>query len=171
MTTPFNWLLGIGRSPVTSNLPNTTYQTPLNQSTVTTSSQIPPISSTPTTTNLSLHRNLNQLIDEGQRSSLKTKRELLSNLDQLSTLAFINSSTGINVQRIQNQFDQIDKTLQTTITKPKEFKDDTIEQQIDGKLPNNLNDYLKHEREKTLLSMLRMIEDKVKTTTKKNFYN
>jgi hypothetical protein len=171
MTTPFNWLLGIGRSPATSNLPNTTYQTPLNQSTVTTSSQIPPISSTPPTTNLSLHRNLNQLIDEGQRSSLKTKRELLSNLDQLSTLAFINSSTGINVQRIQNQFDQIDKTLQTTITKPKEFKDDTIEQQIDGKLPNNLNDYLKHEREKTLLSMLRMIEDKVKTTTKKNFYN
>ncbi|CAF4681954.1 unnamed protein product, partial [Rotaria socialis] len=36
----------------------------------------------------------------------------------------------------------------------------TIEQHIDGKLQNNLNDYLKHEREKTLLSMLRMIEDK-----------
>jgi hypothetical protein len=138
MSTPFNWLLGIGRSPSTSsNLSNTTYQTPLNQSTITNSSQIPP-----TTNNLSLHRNLNQLIDEGQRSSFKTKRELLNNLDQLSTLAFLNSSTGINVQRIQDQFDQIDKTLQTTTTttviKP---KDDTIEQQFDGKLTNNLNDY------------------------------
>ncbi|CAF4355786.1 unnamed protein product, partial [Adineta steineri] len=115
-------------------------------------------SSTPTTTNLSLHRNLNQLVDEGQRSSLKTKRELISNLDQLNTLAFLNTSTGINIQRIQDQFEQIDKTLQTTtVTKS---RDDTIEQQLDGKLTNNLNDYLKHEREKTLLSMLRMIEDK-----------
>ncbi len=161
MTSPFNWLLGIGRSPSTSNLSNTTYQTPLNQSTMTTSSQIPPISTTPATTNLSLHRNLNQLIDEGQRSSLKTKRELINNLDQLSTLAFLNSSTGINVQRIQDQFEQIDKTLQTTRIQPKDSRDDTIEQQFDGKLTNNLNDYLKHEREKTLLSMLRMIEDKV----------
>jgi len=155
MTSPFNWLLGIGRSPSTSNLSNTTYQTPLNQSTIT---QIPSSSSTPTTNNLSLHRNLNQLIDEGQRSSLKTKRELINNLDQLSTLAFLNSSSGINVQRIQDQFEQIDKTLQTTVIKS---RDDTIEQQLDGKLTNNLNDYLKHEREKTLLSMLRMIEDKV----------
>jgi len=155
MTSPFNWLLGIGRSPSTSNLSNTTYQTPLNQSTIT---QIPSSSSTPTTNNLSLHRNLNQLIDEGQRSSLKTKRELINNLDQLSTLAFLNSSSGINVQRIQDQFEQIDKTLQTTVIKS---RDDTIEQQVDGKLTNNLNDYLKHEREKTLLSMLRMIEDKV----------
>jgi hypothetical protein len=157
MTSPFNWLLGIGRSPSTSNLSNTTYQTPLNQSTIT---QIPSSSSTPTTNNLSLHRNLNQLIDEGQRSSLKTKRELINNLDQLSTLAFLNSSSGINVQRIQDQFEQIDKTLQTTTTVIKS-RDDTIEQQVDGKLTNNLNDYLKHEREKTLLSMLRMIEDKV----------
>ncbi|CAF4981803.1 unnamed protein product, partial [Rotaria socialis] len=77
------------------------------------------------------------------------------------TLAFLNSSTGINVQRIQDQFEQIDKTLQTTaVVKPRDFKEDTIEQHIDGKLQNNLNDYLKHEREKTLLSMLRMIEDK-----------
>jgi hypothetical protein len=163
MSSPFNWLLGIGRTPTTSNLPNTTYQTPLNQSIITNSNQIPPISSTPTTNNFLLHRNLNQLVDEGQRSSLKTKRELINNLDQLSTLAFLNSSTGINVQHIQDQFEQIDKTLQTTTTtsiiKP---KDDTIAQQLDGKLTNNLNDYLKHEREKTLLTMLRMIEDKVK---------
>jgi len=157
MSSPFNWLLGIGRSPSTSNLSTTTYQTPLNQSTIT---QIPSSSSTPTTNNLSLHRNLNQLIDEGQRSSLKTKRELINNLDQLSTLAFLNSSSGINVQRIQDQFEQIDKTLQTTTAVIKS-RDDTIEQQFDGKLTNNLNDYLKHEREKTLLSMLRMIEDKV----------
>ncbi len=159
MSSPFSWLLGIGRSPATSNLPNTTTQTPSSQ-------QIPSISSTPTTTtttnNFSLHRNLNQLVDEGQRSSLKTKRELLNNLDQLSTLAFLNSSTGINVQRIQDQFEQIDKTLQTTtIIKSKDIKDETINQQFDGQTSNNLNDYLKHEREKTLLSMLRMIEDKV----------
>jgi len=167
MTSPFNWLLGIGRSPSTSNLSNTTYQTPLNQSTIT---QIPSSSSTPTTNNLSLHRNLNQLVDEGQRSSLKTKRELLNNLDQLSTLAFLNSSTGINVQRIQDQFEQIDKTLKTTTTQIIKPQDDTIEQQFDGKLTNNLNDYLKHEREKSLLSMLRMIEDKVTIKTKKKFF-
>ncbi|CAF1179935.1 unnamed protein product [Adineta steineri] len=162
MSSTFSWLLGIGRSPSTSNLSNTTSQTPLNQSIVTNSSQIPPSSSTPTTTNLSLHRNLNQLVDEGQRSSLKTKRELISNLDQLNTLAFLNTSTGINIQRIQDQFEQIDKTLQTTAatTTVTKSRDDTIEQQLDGKLTNNLNDYLKHEREKTLLSMLRMIEDK-----------
>lgn len=165
MSSTFSWLLGLGRSPSTSTLPNTTYQTPLNQSTTTNTTQLPTVSSTPTTNNLSLHRNLNQLVDEGQRSSLKTKRELINNLDQLSTLAFLNSSTGINVQRIQDQFEQIDKTLQ--ITKPKDFKDDTIEQQFDRKLTNNLNDYLKHEREKTLLSMLRMIEDKVKKKFKK----
>ncbi|CAF4679889.1 unnamed protein product [Rotaria sp. Silwood1] len=162
MSGPFNWLFGLGSSPSASNLSNTTYQTPLNQSTITTSSQIPVQTSTLTTTNnLSLHRNLTQLIDEGQRSSLQTKRELLNNIDQLSTLGFLNSATGINVQRIQDQFEKIDKTLQTTtattIIKP---KDDTIEQQFDGKSTNNLNDYLKHEREKTLLSMLRMIEDK-----------
>ncbi|CAF0769853.1 unnamed protein product [Rotaria sordida] len=162
MSGPFNWLLGLGSSSSTTNLSNTTYQTPLNQSTIINSTQIPTqSSSTPTTNNLSLHRNLTQLIDEGQRSSLKTKRELLNNIDQLSTLAFLNSSTGINVQHIQDQFEKIDKTLQTTtIIKPKDLKDDTIEQQLDGKLTNNLNDYLKHEREKTLLSMLRMIEDK-----------
>jgi hypothetical protein len=161
MSSPFSWLLGIGRSPATSNLANTTTQTPSSQ-------QIPSISSTPpttTTNNFSLHRNLNQLVDEGQRSSLKTKRELLNNLDQLSTLAFLNSSTGINVQRIQDQFEQIDKTLQTTtIIKSKDIKDETINQQFDGQTSNNLNDYLKHEREKTLLSMLRMIEDKVITS-------
>ncbi|CAF3527133.1 unnamed protein product [Rotaria sordida] len=162
MSGPFNWLLGLGSSSSTTNLSNTIYQTPLNQSTIINSTQIPTqSSSTPTTNNLSLHRNLTQLIDEGQRSSLKTKRELLNNIDQLSTLAFLNSSTGINVQHIQDQFEKIDKTLQTTtIIKPKDLKDDTIEQQLDGKLTNNLNDYLKHEREKTLLSMLRMIEDK-----------
>jgi hypothetical protein len=170
MSSPFNWLLGIGRSPSTSNLSTTTYQTPINQSTMTNPSQIPPISSTPTTNNLLLHRNLNQLVDEGQRSSLKTKRELLNNLDQLSTLAFLNSSTGINVQRIQDQFEQIDKTLKTTTTQIIKPQDDTIEQQFDGKLTNNLNDYLKHEREKSLLSMLRMIEDKVTIKTKKNFF-
>jgi len=60
---------------------------------------------------------------------------------------------------IQDQFDQIDKALKTTtVIKP---KDETLNQQFDGKPTNNLNDYLKHEREKTLLSMLRMIEDKV----------
>jgi hypothetical protein len=158
MSNTLNWLLGTGRSPSTSNLP----QTPLNQSTMTSSLQIP--TSTPVTTNLSVHRNLNQLVDEGQRSSLKTKRELINNLDQLSTLAFLNSSTGINVQRIQDQFEQIDKTLQpTTVIKP---RDDTIEQHFDGKASNNLNDYLKRERENTLLSMLRMIEDKVEILTK-----
>jgi predicted house-cleaning noncanonical NTP pyrophosphatase (MazG superfamily) len=151
MSSPFNWLLGIGNTTTTTNLSNTT----LNQNTT----QIPPSTSTPTANNLSLYRNLNQLIDEGQRSSIKTKRELLNNLDQLSTLAFLNSSTGINVQRIQDQFEQIDKTLQTTTVI--KSKDETFEQQLDGKLTNNLNDYLKHEREKTLLSMLRMIEDKV----------
>lgn len=162
MSGPFNWLLGIGRSPATSSLPNTTLQTPLNQCTTTNASPIPPSSSTPTTNNLSLHRNLTQLVDEGQRSSLKNKRELINNLDQLSTLAFLNSSTGINVQRIQDQFEKIDKTLQTTtVIQPKDIKEDTIEQRFDGKLTNNLNDYLKHEREKTLLSILRMIEDKV----------
>ncbi|CAF1137644.1 unnamed protein product [Rotaria magnacalcarata] len=162
MSSPFNWLLGIGRSPAPSNVVNnTTYQTPLNQTTVTNLSQTPTLSATPTANNFSLHRNLTQLVDEGQRSSLQTKRELITNLDHLSTLAFLNSSTGINVQRIQDQFEQIDKTLQsTTVIKPRDFKDDTIERHIDGKLPNNLNDYLKHEREKTLLSMLRMIEDK-----------
>ena len=171
MASPLSWLLGVSRSPsTTSNLPYPTYQTSLNQTTNTTISQIPSvISTTPTTNNLSLHRNLNQLVDEGQRSSLKTKRELLNNLDQLSTLSFLNSSTGINVQRIQDQFEQIDKTLQTTtIVKSNDIKDDTVDQQIDGKLPNNLADYLKHEREKTLLSMLRMIEDKVRER-KKNF--
>ncbi|CAF1675190.1 unnamed protein product, partial [Adineta ricciae] len=157
MTSPFNWLLGIGRSPSTSNLSNTTYQTPLNQTVNTTVTQNPPVASTPITNQLSLHRNLNQLVDEGQRSSLKTKRELINNIDQLSTLPFLNTSTGINVQRIQDQFEQIDKTLQTTVPK---LRDDTINSQFDGRVTTNLNDNLKHEREKTLLSMLRMIEDK-----------
>ena len=157
MTSPFNWLLGIGRSPSTSNLSNTTYQTPLNQTVNTTITQNPSVVSTPITNQLSLHRNLNQLVDEGQRSSLKTKRELINNLDQLSTLPFLNTSTGINVQRIQDQFEQIDKTLQTTVPK---LRDDTINSQFDGRVTTNLNDNLKHEREKTLLSMLRMIEDK-----------
>lgn len=163
LSSPLNWLLGYSRSPSTTNPSNQTVQTTLNQSLNTTTTQIPPVSttSTPTTTNLSLHRNLNQLVDEGQRSSLKTKRELITNLDQLSTLAFLNSSTGVNIQRIQDQFEQIDKTLQTTtILKAKDIKDETFEQQFDSKLPNNLNDYLKQERERALLSMLRMIEDK-----------
>ena len=157
MTSPFNWLLGIGRSPSTSTLSNTTYQTPLNQTVNTTITQNPSVVSTPITNQLSLHRNLNQLVDEGQRSSLKTKRELINNLDQLSTLPFLNTSTGINVQRIQDQFEQIDKTLQTTVPK---LRDDTINSQFDGRVTTNLNDNLKHEREKTLLSMLRMIENK-----------
>lgn len=167
ISSPFNWLLGFGRSPSTSNLPNPTTQTTLNQTlnTTTTSNvtQIPPISSsTPATNNLSLHRNLNQLVDEGQRSSFQTKRELMNNLDQLSTLSFLNTSTGVNIQRIQDQFEQIDKTLQTTtILKPKDIKDETMEQQFDHRTTSNLSDYLKHEREKALLSMLRMIEDKV----------
>ena len=160
MTSPFTWLLGNGRSPSTSNVSNITYQT-VN----TTISQTPSIAATPNSNNLSLHRNLNQLVDEGQRSSLKTKRELINNLDELSTLSFLNSSTGINVQRIQDQFEQIDKTLQTTVPK---LRDNTIDLQIDGKITNNLNDYLKHEREKTLLSMLRMIEDKVKLNENEN---
>ena len=168
LSSPLNWLLGYGRSPSTTNQPNQTVQTTLNQTlNTTTNTQIPPVlsTSTPTTNNLSLHRNLNQLVDEGQRSSLKTKRELITNLDQLSTLAFLNSSTGVNIQRIQDQFEQIDKTLQTTTiaapTATTILKDETFEQQFDSKLPNNLNDYLKQEREKALLSMLRMIEDKV----------
>ena len=161
ISSPFNWLLGFGRSSSTSNVPKTTHETSLNQSTVTHASLIPPVPSISTTNDFPLHRNLTQLVDEGQRSSLKTKRELLNNLDQLSTLSFLNSSAGINVQRIQDQFEQIDKTLLTAAVKPKEFKDDTIEQQFDGKLTNHLNDYLKYEREKSLLSMLRMVEDKV----------
>lgn len=165
ISSPLNWLLGLGRSPATSNITsNTTLQTPLNQTTTatTTTTQTPSILTTPVVNNFTLHRNLNQLVDEGQRSSLKTKRELLNNVDELSTLGFLSSSSGINIQRIQDQFEKIDKTLQTTVIKPTDFKDDTIEQHADGKLMNNLNDYLKHEREKTLLSMLRMIEDKVK---------
>lgn len=109
-------------------------------------------------------------MDEGQRSALKLKRELIGNVDQLSTLAFLNSSTGVNVQRIQDQFEQIDKTLQTslaaapsTVAKPTtDHKDETLISQFDNKTANNLNDFLKREREKTLLSMLRMVEDQVK---------
>ena len=164
MSSPFTWLLGLGRSPSTANVSTTSYQTAVNQSTTSsTTTTVPPNSSTPTTNQLSLQRNLNQLVDEGQRSSLKVKRELIHNVDQLSTLSFLNSSTGVNVQRIQDQFEQIDKTLQTTnVTRPTETRDDTIVAQFDGKSTNNLNDYLKRQREKTLLSMLRMIEDQVK---------
>ena len=166
ISSPFNWLLGLGRSPSTSNAANTTYQTAVNQSTISTGAQLPPNSSTPTTTNnLSLQRNLNQLVDEGQRSSLKNKRELINNIDQLSTLAFLNSSTGVNVQRIQDQFEKIDQTLQTTapssLAKARDLKDETLSSQLDGKSTTNLNEFLKREREKTLLSMLRMIEDQV----------
>ena len=171
ISSPFTWLLGLGRSPSTSSVANTTYQTAVNQSTISTGTatgggaQLPPNSSTPTSNNLSLQRNLNQLVDEGQRSSLKNKRELINNLDQLSTLAFLNSSTGVNVQRIQDQFEKIDKTLQTTtpssVLKPRDLKDETLNSQLDGKLTSNLNDFLKREREKSLLSMLRMIEDQV----------
>ena len=163
MSSPFTWLLGLGRSPSTSNVSNsTTYTTPVNQTVISNAGQVPPSASSSATTNLSLHRNLNQLVDEGQRSSLQNKRELINNLDQLNTLAFLNSSTGINVQRIQDQFEQIDKTLQTTAAvRPRDAKNDTLDQQVDGKLTHNLNDFLKHEREKSLLSMLRMIEDQV----------
>lgn len=163
MSSPFTWLLGLGRSPSTSNVSNsTTLATPVNQTVISNAGQVPTSASSSATTHLSLHRNLNQLVDEGQRSSLQNKRELINNLDQLNTLAFLNSSTGINVQRIQDQFEQIDKTLQTTAAvRPRDAKNDTLDQGVDGKLTHNLNDFLKHEREKSLLSMLRMIEDQV----------
>ncbi|CAF1566048.1 unnamed protein product, partial [Adineta ricciae] len=45
----------IGRSPSTSNLSNTTYQTPLNQTVNTTVTQNPPVASTPITNQLSFH--------------------------------------------------------------------------------------------------------------------
>ena len=63
---------------------------------------------------------------------------------------------------------RLDKILQTATTitgaKSKDVKDKTIDQQLDGGLTNNLVGYLKNEREKALLSMLRMIEDKVRNT-------
>lgn len=63
---------------------------------------------------------------------------------------------------------RLDKILQTATTmtaaKSKDVKDKTIDQQFDSGPTNNLVGYLKNEREKALLSMLRMIEDKVKNT-------
>lgn len=61
---------------------------------------------------------------------------------------------------------RLDKLLQTATTVPaaksKDVKDKTLDQQFDGGATSNLVGYLKTEREKSLLSMLRMIEDKVK---------
>ena len=63
---------------------------------------------------------------------------------------------------------RLDKILQTATTitaaKSKDVKDKTIDQQFDSGPTNNLGGYLKNEREKALLSMLRMIEDKVNNT-------
>ena len=169
ISTPFSRIFGLGRSESPSNIANTTYQTALNQSTISHGTQMPSVSVTPITSGqLSLHRNLNQLVDEGQRASFQNKRELINHVDQLSTLSFLNSSAGVNVQRIQDQFEQIDRTLLMTAPtiRPKESKDDSIvASQLDGKLNTNLNDYLKREREKTLLTILRSVEDQVMIET------
>ena len=73
----------------------------------------------------------------------------------------LSSMDGVNMDIVS----RLDKILQTTTTvtgaKPKDVKDKTIDQQFDGGATNNLTGYLKNEREKALLSMLRMIEDKV----------
>lgn len=165
ISTPLNWLLGLGRSTSTSNVTNTSYQTAANQSSLSNVTQNPSafVNATPINNQMSLQRNLNQLVDEGQRSSLQHKRELISNIDQLSTLSFLNSSTGVNVQRIQDKFEQIDKTLQTTsfAAKAPENRDETILGQYDGKINTNLTDFLKREREKALLTVLRTVEDQV----------
>jgi hypothetical protein len=168
MASPFSWLWDFGRSSSTTNLSTKVATHPVcSQANATlVATPMPSYSSTPINTTLSLQRNLNQLTNEGQREALKNKRDLINNVDRLSTLTFLNSSAGINVQHIQDQFEQIDRTLQTTAMTNRDTKDDnSLVHYVDGKQSSNLHDFLKHEREATLLSMLRMIEDQVTRRT------
>ncbi|CAF0766384.1 unnamed protein product [Didymodactylos carnosus] len=108
-------------------------------------------------TTISLHRNLNQLVDEGQRSAYKNKSELIQDVNQLSAFTFFNSN-GIDIKRIQDQFQQIDYTLQQkpTVDSTKTVQTD----QQTSKFGTDVHEYLKKEREKALLTMLRTIEDR-----------